>query len=128
MTFKEQFKRLTTDPAIHAEIDRFCSLVEAVEIPLSEKRKAAHEIWKAILPETAPGFIHARFSFWGQCIERCVWKGLYGYRVESHTDFLRREISPQSLKPTLVAHRPAPQVWTGHDEKYRLYQPSPRKY
>lgn len=118
MDFLTLFKQLTPDTRIHTAIDTFCGLVDAGTLPESEKKQVAEQIWLAIMPTAPKGKRHYRASFWGKCQERFVWKGLYGYRAESHADFLRRELKKGMPEPIFERVFFVPQPSSGTFERW----------
>lgn len=67
-------------------------LIDALEneqLEISQRRKIADMIWRAVCPSCPPGFRHLRDSFWGKCIDRHVWWGLWGHQPEQKAQWLR---------------------------------------
>ena len=113
-TIYNEFRTLTSEPLILQAIN----IIDGGKLPPCEAKELAFAIWQSILPAPEKGKRHLRTSFWGQCIDRCIWKGLYGYKAEQHADFLRRERVARERKgqtaplvmcvtPTIVPAPPA---------------------
>ena len=65
--------------------------LESEQLEISQQRKIADTIWRAVCPSCPPGFRHLRDSFWGKCIDRHVWWGLWGRQPERKAQWLREQ-------------------------------------
>jgi len=96
MNIYDEFRHLASG---NADVLLLIDALETEQLEISQRRKIADTVWRAVCPSCPPGFCHLRDSFWGKCIDRHVWWGLWGNNPESKAQWLREQRCRRSSVP-----------------------------
>jgi len=84
----DEFRHLASG---NADVLLLIDALESEQLGISQRRKIVDTVWRAVCPSCPPGSRHLRDSFWGKCIDRHVWWGLWGNNPESKAQWLREQ-------------------------------------
>ena len=87
-TIFDEFRHLSSG---NDDVMLLIDALESEQLEISQRRKIADTIWRAVCPSCPPGFRHLRDSFWGKCIDRHVWWWLWGHQPEQKAQWLREQ-------------------------------------
>jgi len=88
MNIYDEFRHLAGG---NADVLLLIEALESEQLEISQRRKIADAVWRAVCPSCPPGFRHLRDSFWGKCVDRHVWWGLWGNSPEQKAQWLREQ-------------------------------------
>jgi hypothetical protein len=87
-TIFEEFRALADNSP---EIENAIDILETGMLPTQEAKRLAFHVWRTIVPIPPAGKRLTRSGYWGQADTRYVWKGLYGYKDDSHAKWMREQ-------------------------------------
>jgi len=88
MNIYDEFRHLSSG---NADVLLLIDALESEQLEISQRRKIADTVWRAVCPSCPPNQRHTKDSYWGQANTKCIYWGLFGHRSAQKAAWMQEQ-------------------------------------